>query len=212
MARVTVEDCVDKVPNRFDLVMLAAHRAREISSGAKITVPRDNDKNPVVALREIAEETLTAEHPREAAVQTNQTRPPVAAIDLQVRDFLGEKGVTAAELQRTIHGNVRELPGQFERTPSILAPMPGDGLPGRPSNYAEHLPDRHQALTREDVNSAMANAIDPDKFTWVIVGDLDKIKTQLEALDLPIEYRGYEASDTAVNSESSSNDSAGSSE
>jgi DNA-directed RNA polymerase subunit omega len=59
MARVTVEDCVDKVDNRFDLVLLAAHRARLISSGSPITVDRDNDKNPVVALREIADETLT---------------------------------------------------------------------------------------------------------------------------------------------------------
>ena len=59
MARVTVEDCVDKVPNRFELVLLAAHRAREISAGASITVDRDNDKNPVVALREIADETLS---------------------------------------------------------------------------------------------------------------------------------------------------------
>ncbi|MDZ7824336.1 MAG: DNA-directed RNA polymerase subunit omega [Ahrensia sp.] len=59
MARVTVEDCVDKVENRFDLVLLAAHRARQVSQGAAITVSRDNDKNPVVALREIAEETLS---------------------------------------------------------------------------------------------------------------------------------------------------------
>ncbi|MEM0977046.1 MAG: DNA-directed RNA polymerase subunit omega [Pseudomonadota bacterium] len=74
MARVTVEDCVDKVPNRFELVMLAAHRAREISLGSEITVPRDNDKNPVVALREIAEETLTADQLREAAIESNQTQ------------------------------------------------------------------------------------------------------------------------------------------
>ena len=58
MARVTVEDCVLKVPNRFDLVMLAAQRARDISSGAQLTLERDNDKNPVIALREIAEETV----------------------------------------------------------------------------------------------------------------------------------------------------------
>lgn len=58
MARVTVEDCVDKVDNRFDLVLLAAHRARQISQGAPITIDRDNDKNPVVALREIADQTL----------------------------------------------------------------------------------------------------------------------------------------------------------
>lgn len=59
MARVTVEDCIDKVENRFELVLLAGHRARQISQGAQITVPRDNDKNPVVALREIADETLS---------------------------------------------------------------------------------------------------------------------------------------------------------
>ena len=74
MARVTVEDCVDKVPNRFDLVMLAAHRAREIAAGSELTVLRDNDKNPVVALREIAEETLTADQLREAAIESHQTQ------------------------------------------------------------------------------------------------------------------------------------------
>ena len=58
MARVTVEDCIDKVENRFELVLLAGHRARQISQGAQITIDRDNDKNPVVALREIADETL----------------------------------------------------------------------------------------------------------------------------------------------------------
>lgn len=74
MARVTVEDCVDKVPNRFELVMLAAHRAREISSGSSITVDRDNDKNPVVALREIADETQNADELRERLIESNQTQ------------------------------------------------------------------------------------------------------------------------------------------
>ena len=72
MARITVEDCIDKVPNRFDLVLLAAHRAREISLGAELTVDRDKDKNPVVALREIADETLTAEQIRESAIESKQ--------------------------------------------------------------------------------------------------------------------------------------------
>jgi DNA-directed RNA polymerase subunit omega len=72
MARVTVEDCVDKVPNRFELVMLAAHRARALASGSPLTVDRDNDKNPVVALREIAEETLTADQLRESAIESFQ--------------------------------------------------------------------------------------------------------------------------------------------
>jgi len=74
MARVTVEDCVDKVPNRFELVMLAAHRAREISAGAPITVDRDNDKNPVVALREIADETQSADELRDRLIESNQTQ------------------------------------------------------------------------------------------------------------------------------------------
>ena len=74
MARVTVEDCVDKVPNRFELVMLASHRAREIQSGAAITIERDNDKNPVVALREIADETQSAEVLRERMIESYQTQ------------------------------------------------------------------------------------------------------------------------------------------
>ncbi|MCB1471955.1 MAG: DNA-directed RNA polymerase subunit omega [Rhodobiaceae bacterium] len=72
MARVTVEDCIDKVENRFDLVLLAGHRARMISSGAPITVDRDNDKNPVVALREIADETLSPEDLREELIHSLQ--------------------------------------------------------------------------------------------------------------------------------------------
>ncbi len=74
MARVTVEDCVDKVPNRFELVMLAAHRAREIAAGDAPTVARDNDKNPVVALREIAEETQLADDLRERMIESQQTQ------------------------------------------------------------------------------------------------------------------------------------------
>ena len=72
MARVTVEDCVDKVPNRFDLVLFAAQRARQISGGADLTIDRDRDKNPVVALREIAEETVRPKHLEEAVVTNLQ--------------------------------------------------------------------------------------------------------------------------------------------
>ena len=74
MARVTVENCVDKVPNRFDLVMLAAHRAREIASGSPVTVDRDNDKNPVVSLREIADETQAVSELLERLIESNQTQ------------------------------------------------------------------------------------------------------------------------------------------
>jgi DNA-directed RNA polymerase subunit omega len=72
MARVTVEDCVDKVENRFELVLLASHRARTISAGAPITVDRDNDKNPVVALREIADETVSTDDLKEDFIHSMQ--------------------------------------------------------------------------------------------------------------------------------------------
>lgn len=72
MARVTVEDCIDKVDNRFELVLLAGHRARQISSGAEITIDRDRDKNPVVALREIAEETLSPADLKEDLIHSLQ--------------------------------------------------------------------------------------------------------------------------------------------
>jgi DNA-directed RNA polymerase subunit omega len=85
MARVTVEDCVDKVPNRFELVLLSAHRARSISSGAPISVERDNDKNPVVALREIADQTVSPEdlkedliHSLQAHVEVDEPEPEAA--------------------------------------------------------------------------------------------------------------------------------------
>lgn len=72
MARVTVEDCVDKVPNRFELVLFAAQRARQIAAGAPLLVERDDDKNPVVALREIAEEKIKPENLREAMIRGMQ--------------------------------------------------------------------------------------------------------------------------------------------
>jgi DNA-directed RNA polymerase subunit omega len=72
MARVTVEDCVVKIPNRFELVLLAAQRAREITSGAPLSLDRDDDKNPVVALREIAEETVALDHLQDSLVRGMQ--------------------------------------------------------------------------------------------------------------------------------------------
>ncbi len=72
MARVTVEDCIRKVPNRFELVLLAARRAREISAGATLTVPRNNDKNPVIALREISEDTLSLDTIRDNLIKSMQ--------------------------------------------------------------------------------------------------------------------------------------------
>jgi len=103
MARVTVEDCVDKVPNRFELVMLAAHRAREITAGSPLTLARDHDKNPVVALREIAEETQLADDLRERMIEANQTQ---IEVDEPEEDSMAL--LMGAEVDRPVHDDMSE--------------------------------------------------------------------------------------------------------
>ncbi len=109
MARVTVEDCVDKVPNRFTLVLLASHRARAVAAGEPLTVGRDNDKNPVVALREIAEETIKTDDLQEAFILSMQKH---AEVDEPEEDELSllispdqpeEETFTEDELARALH-------------------------------------------------------------------------------------------------------------
>src|SRR3546814_20074319 len=98
MARVTVEDCVDKVTNRFDLVLLAAQRAREVSGGAELTIDRDRDKNPVVALREIAEETITPADLKESLISGLQK---VQIDDDEMPDEIGSIAQSAEALRLT---------------------------------------------------------------------------------------------------------------
>ena len=105
MARVTVEDCVDKVPNRFELVMLAAHRAREIAAGAALTIERDNDKNPVCALREIAEETVGPKDLQESVVVGLQKILPD---DEDEADEIGSLSQSAEALRITAAAPVRQ--------------------------------------------------------------------------------------------------------
>ncbi|AQS88346.1 DNA-directed RNA polymerase subunit omega [Neoasaia chiangmaiensis NBRC 101099] len=88
MARVTVEDCIEKVPNRFELVLLAAQRARGLSRGEEMTLSRDNDKNPVVALREIAEETVGLDNLREGIVRSLARAPEPEPVDEEVMDLI----------------------------------------------------------------------------------------------------------------------------
>ncbi|WP_157215613.1 DNA-directed RNA polymerase subunit omega [Flavisphingomonas formosensis] len=98
MARVTVEDCVDKIPNRFDLVLLAAQRARQISGGAELTLDRDRDKNPVVALREIAEETITPDRLQDSVISSLQR---VKIDDDDAPDEIGSLAASAEALRLT---------------------------------------------------------------------------------------------------------------
>jgi DNA-directed RNA polymerase subunit omega len=104
MARVTVEDCVDKIPNRFDLVLLAAERARAISGGAELTIDRDRDKNPVVALREIAEETVRPKVLHESLIQSLQR---VLPDDDDEVDDIGSLTQSAEALRITAAAPVR---------------------------------------------------------------------------------------------------------
>ena len=99
MARVTVEDCIDKVDNRFELVLLAGHRARQISQGAQITIPRDNDKNPVVALREIADETLSPGDLKEDLIHSLQKHVEVDEPEPDGQELTDQSGaaVSAAD-------------------------------------------------------------------------------------------------------------------
>ncbi len=88
MARVTVEDCVQKIPNRFELVLLAAQRARNLSRGEEITLDRDNDKNPVVALREIADETIPLEKLEQDLIKSLSRAPEPEPADEEVLDLI----------------------------------------------------------------------------------------------------------------------------
>ena len=101
MARVTVEDCVDKVDNRFELVLLSAHRSRMISNGSPLTIDRDNDKNPVVALREIADETVSPEdlkedliHSLQKYVEVDEPEPEMPVIEADAPEGSDEPDMT----------------------------------------------------------------------------------------------------------------------
>jgi len=127
MARVTVEDCIDKVENRFDLVLLASHRARMISSGAPITVERDNDKNPVVALREIADTTVSPEDLREELVHSLQKYVEVDEPEPESVPLIGGEGVDVDDTDMVVGDRMTEeelLRGLEGLTPPEQQPEP----------------------------------------------------------------------------------------
>src|SRR5579875_1371204 len=116
MARVTVEDCVQKVPNRFELVLLAAQRARNVSRGEELTIDRDNDKNPVVALREIAEETVDLARIEQDLIRSLSRVPEPEPADEEVLDLIptdqnifGLQDVTAEEEAANLTAETEEL-------------------------------------------------------------------------------------------------------
>ena len=127
MARVTVEDCVDKIPNRFDLVLLSAHRARQLSGGAETLVDRDRDKNPVVALREISVKALKADDIREDYIKSMQRHAEVDEPEAGTQteevadDAMLHRQLTEEELLRALTSEAQrraepqpEEPGDYE--------------------------------------------------------------------------------------------------
>ena len=146
MARITVEDCVDKVPNRFELVLLSAHRARMISNGSPLTVDRENDKNPVVALREIADENVSPEdlnedliHSLQKYVEVDEPEPAPTPIEADapeedagdhLRPHVGG-GAAARPGEHRSAGTPRRLSGR-SRPQAAARPRAASRCPRRP--------------------------------------------------------------------------------
>lgn len=146
MARVTVEDCVVRVPNRFELVLLAGQRAREITSGAPLTVDRDDDKNPVVALREIAESTVELDHLQDSLVRGMQKHvemdEPEETPDLEQRLFgipdptgpvIGENEIDEEAVEEELEEDLLAIEDEDEiERPEGAAETEGEAPEGEP--------------------------------------------------------------------------------
>ncbi|MDQ3143707.1 MAG: insulinase family protein [Pseudomonadota bacterium] len=122
-----------------------------------------------------------------APVQTDRTADSIAALDAQIGDFLGSRGITADELTRATTNSINELPGQFETSRAVLSAMMSNDLLDRPDNYYETLAGRYRAQTRASVDSAIRGAVARTGFVWVVVGDAAKVRPQLAKLGMPVE-------------------------
>jgi predicted Zn-dependent peptidase len=122
-----------------------------------------------------------------APVQADKTGDALAELDKQMTEFLTTKGVTPEELSRTIENSVNQLPGEFETAGAVLSAMMNIDMLGRPDNYYETLPAVYRAQTAASLDQAARAALDPNGFTWIVVGDAAKVKPQLEKLGMPVE-------------------------
>ncbi|TVQ83767.1 MAG: DNA-directed RNA polymerase subunit omega [Micavibrio sp.] len=132
MARVTVEDCILKIPNRFELVLLSSQRAREIGSGAVLTIDRDNDKNPVVALREIADETIDLDSLKENMIKGYQKVIEVEEDEEDVIDLMEGEGDTEEfdDMELIADEENLEAGGMHEETGEEKDDLDDDGIAG----------------------------------------------------------------------------------
>jgi DNA-directed RNA polymerase subunit omega len=175
MARVTVEDCVIKVPNRFELVLLAAQRAREITSGVPLSIDRDDDKNPVVALREIADETISLPHLKEAVVRGMQ------------------KHIEMDEPEETHELEVD--PSLFEVAAPIGALLEGEGYGGQARRFEDA--DVEDADVEDEIDAEEAEADEDQALAQDFTEDEDTLDDVLaEGVVAVEEEEGAELSDT----------------
>jgi predicted Zn-dependent peptidase len=122
-----------------------------------------------------------------APVQADRTADSIKSLGEQISSFLGNKGVTGEELSRTVASLSQQLPGRFETGPSVLSAMMTNALYNRPDNYYELLAPKYRALTQSSLDQSIRAAVDPNSFTWVVVGDAAQVKPQLDKLGIPVE-------------------------
>jgi len=122
-----------------------------------------------------------------APVQADRTGESIVALNEQIRHFLTDKGITLEEQERALANRINALPGQFETSEAVLSAMMSNDLYGRPDNYYETLASKYRALSAADLDRAIRDAVDPNGFVWVVVGDSSKVRPQLDKLGYPIE-------------------------
>jgi predicted Zn-dependent peptidase len=120
-------------------------------------------------------------------VQADRTGDSIRELQSDLRAFLGDKGVTDAELKRTVNGSVRELPGSFETSADVLGGLRAIVKFGRPDDYYEKLPATYEAMTIPEVDAAARGALSADDLVYVVVGDATVVKPQLDGLGLTVE-------------------------
>ena len=128
-----------------------------------------------------------------APVQADKTGPSIAALVADMKEFLTTKGVTSAELERTVNGSIRELPGSFETSADVLGAMERNALYNRPDDYYDHITELYRKQTAQALDQAIRGVVDPSKMLWVVVGDAKIVRPQLEKLGMPIETMTVDA-------------------
>ena len=128
-----------------------------------------------------------------APVQADKTGPSIAALIADTREFLTTRGVTPAELERTVNGSIRELPGSFETSEDVLGALERNALYGRPDDYYDHVTTLYRKQTATDLDKVARGVIDPSKILWVVVGDAKVVRPQLDVLGMPVETMTAEA-------------------